>query len=238
MYGREPNLPVDFILGQVPDPFPGTVQNWVAEHCSRLKVAFTGARKRMVENAGRRKERYDTRVKEAPLSVGQLVYLRDSGFRGRHKIRDIWQPDLFKVLKVPVGDGPIYTVAPGSNLQALRNVHRDMLKAQITSSPTAELPPITSVPLKSPEGDTSSDNDFWVSVPSTSLQTPVAIVDPGLSSGPVATQVENILAGDGAPGAGSVPLEPRPRILRRTTRATAGKHPNLHHLPRALSESS
>ncbi|KAK7918908.1 hypothetical protein WMY93_010192 [Mugilogobius chulae] len=131
MFGREPRLPVDFALGHVQEPLPGTVQHWVTEHCSKLKVAFAGARERLLTNANRRKERHDFHVREAPLQVGQLVYLRDHGARGRHKIQDLWRPDLYQVLKVPTGDGPVYTVAPAANLQATRNVHRDMLKAHV-----------------------------------------------------------------------------------------------------------
>lgn len=162
MYGREPNLPVDFALGRVLDPLPGTVQNWVAEHCSRLKVAFTHGRERLVVKAGHRKNRHDLRVREAPLQVGQLVYLRDHGARGRHKIRDIWHPDLFQVIKAPVGESPVYTVAPVSNLHALRTVHRDMLKVKVMAGSTLETPRAEAVPLEYPAGDFLGDGDFWV----------------------------------------------------------------------------
>lgn len=40
MFGREPRLPVDFLLGQVQDPAAGGVRDWVAEHQAGLKVAF------------------------------------------------------------------------------------------------------------------------------------------------------------------------------------------------------
>lgn len=43
MFGQEPILPVDFLLGRVRDPMPGEVQDWVAEHQARLRVAFEGA---------------------------------------------------------------------------------------------------------------------------------------------------------------------------------------------------
>ncbi|KAI3376863.1 hypothetical protein L3Q82_000112 [Scortum barcoo] len=43
MFGQEPRLPVDFLLGRVQDPTPGMVQDWVVEHQARLQVAFEGA---------------------------------------------------------------------------------------------------------------------------------------------------------------------------------------------------
>lgn len=44
MYGHEPQLPIDFLLGNVQDPAPGQVQDWLVEHQARLEVAFENAR--------------------------------------------------------------------------------------------------------------------------------------------------------------------------------------------------
>lgn len=82
MFGQEPLLPVDFLLGRVQDPVPGEVQDWVAEHQARLHVAFEGARERLVAAAGRRKKRYDQLVQGALLLLGPLVYLQDHSVRG------------------------------------------------------------------------------------------------------------------------------------------------------------
>ena len=75
MFGRESKLPVDFLLGQVQEPVPGTVSDWVLEHGNRLKVAFAGAQSRLLANADRRKSRHDQNVKLAPLETGLLVFL-------------------------------------------------------------------------------------------------------------------------------------------------------------------
>ena len=134
MFGREPRLPIDFLLGRVQDPVRGEVQDWVVEHQARLNVAFEGARERLLTAAGRRKERHDQRVREVPLSVGQLVYVRDLGVRGRHKIQDVWSPVVHQVLTAPAHQGAVYTVAPVQNLHQARTVHRDMLKAVLPES--------------------------------------------------------------------------------------------------------
>lgn len=94
MFGQEPRLPVDFFLGCVQDPVPGQVQDWVAEHQARLQVAFEGARERMLAAAGRRKEWHDQQVRESPLPVGELVYLKAHSVRGRQKIQDLWPDGL------------------------------------------------------------------------------------------------------------------------------------------------
>lgn len=119
MFGREPRLPVDFLLGRVRDPEPGEVQDWMTEHQEMLKVAFGNARERLLAAASRRKERYDQHVRDVPLQVGQLVYLRGRGVRGRHKLHAKWSSVIYQVLKVPSGDGTVY---------------RGMLKAQVLSS--------------------------------------------------------------------------------------------------------
>lgn len=56
MFGREPNLPVDFLLGKVQDPVLGIMHDWVVEHQTRLKLAFGRVKDRLVVAAGHRKE--------------------------------------------------------------------------------------------------------------------------------------------------------------------------------------
>lgn len=161
MFGREPTLPVDFLLGRVQDPVPGTVHDWMIEHQTRLRLAFEGAKERLTMAANRRKEQHDQRVREAPLQVGQLVYLRDHSARGRHKIQDIWSSVVYQVLKAPDQGGAVYTIAPQDNLQKLRTVHRDSLKAQIPCAFSAPLdrPPMASA-AGTPEEDPQSEEDF------------------------------------------------------------------------------
>lgn len=55
MFGQEPRLPVDFLLGRVQEPVAGSVHEWVREHQARLQVAFESAQERLQIAAGRRK---------------------------------------------------------------------------------------------------------------------------------------------------------------------------------------
>ncbi|TWW54009.1 Retrovirus-related Pol polyprotein from transposon opus [Takifugu flavidus] len=191
MFGQEPLLPIDFLQGRVPDPIPGEVQDWVVEHRARLCVAFEGAREKLVMAASKRKERHDLFVRDAPLPVGQLVYLRDHGVRGRHKIQDLWSSVVHQVVLAPTGDVVVYTVAPMGDLGGTRNVHRDMLKAVVQpevvalSSPTSPSlsPLVASV-------DDSSNSDLWLLVseaPVPSIAVPPPFGTPQASSAPAAT---------------------------------------------------
>lgn len=217
------------------------------EHQARLKVAFEGARERLLVAAGRGKERHDQQVHEAPLQVGQLVYVRDHGTRGRRKIQDIWSSVVHQVLKAPVGEGAVYTIAPVNDLHKVRNVHCDMLKAKIRSEPSmapCRAPgrtPSPPAPVVFGE-DSSSDSDLWLLVPETPLLQAVAVLNlPGAINSPVA-EAQSILDTPLAQGSASATV-PAPSLsqsshseaLRRTARPTAGQHPNVHRLPRAVN---
>lgn len=76
MFGREPRLPVDFLLGR---GHTCSINSWVLEHQTRLQVAFEGAREQLRIAAESRKERHDFHVRDAPLGKGQLVYLCNYG---------------------------------------------------------------------------------------------------------------------------------------------------------------
>uniref|UniRef100_A0A3P9HPV2 Gypsy retrotransposon integrase-like protein 1 n=1 Tax=Oryzias latipes TaxID=8090 RepID=A0A3P9HPV2_ORYLA len=55
MFGQEPRLPVDFLLGRVQEPTGGAVHDWIQEHQARLQGAFDGAQRRLQVGAARRK---------------------------------------------------------------------------------------------------------------------------------------------------------------------------------------
>ena len=246
MFGREPQLPIDFLLGRVKDPVPGEVQDWIIEHQSRLEIAFEGAKERLLAAAGRRKERHDQKVREVPLQVGQLVYVRDHGVRGRHKIQDIWSSLVYQVVKAS-GQGAVYTVAPVEALHQVRTVHRDMLKAIVRPEPLA--PPLEGQPppaLLEADSD-SSAGDLYLLVPETPLPlTPVvsSSVDPsghllrGRQEGGSSSGTAPQLGGPGPAPWCSPRDQPSfsQQAPRRTSRSTAGQHPNVYRLPRSAGQ--
>lgn len=71
MFGREPQLPIDFLLGRVEEPTAGEVYDWVLEH-QLLQVAVENARERMKQAAAQRKERADRQAEEGALPAGHL----------------------------------------------------------------------------------------------------------------------------------------------------------------------
>lgn len=234
MFGQEPRFPVDFLLGRVAEPLPGEVQDWVMENRARLRVAFDGARERLLAAAKRRKEKHDRQVWDAPLSVGQHVYLRDQGARGRHKIRDLWSSVVHQVVRAPTNDGAVYTVAPVADLGKTRNVHRDMLKAVIPLDAVGNTTPAPPSPSLVASADDSSDSETWFLV--SEAITPPLAAHSHLSQPPMAPLVTTLEQADSLPPASYTSPSDQPstsqQALRRTVRSTAGCHPNIHHLPR------
>uniref|UniRef100_A0A8C6UTV1 Gypsy retrotransposon integrase-like protein 1 n=1 Tax=Neogobius melanostomus TaxID=47308 RepID=A0A8C6UTV1_9GOBI len=245
MFGQEPRLPIDFLLGRIEEPRSGEVQGWVAEHQERLRLAFGCARERLLAAANRRKERYDQWVRHAPLFVGQRVYLRDHSFRGRHKIQDLWSSVVHQVVGAPSGEGTVYTVAPVHDLHRVRNVHRNMLKAVVEPMEVVDQPPCSPpLPEAAPLEDSySSDSDVWllvsessqpVDAPSAPFRVPVgtsvlSVPGRGQASAPAATPFQEPSSADLNQPSTSA------QALRRTTRSGAGQHSNIHRLPQAPS---
>lgn len=166
MFGQEPRLPVDFLLGRVQEPVAGSVHDWIQEHQARLQVAFQGARDRLRVAAERRKSHHDQRVQHAPLKVGQLVWLRDFTPRGRHKIHDLYGPVKYKVLREPSEGGSVYTIAPVTDLAKTRNVNRILLKAVVEESGEGAIGPSSPLGDHRFEDEMSGDEDMYVLVSS------------------------------------------------------------------------
>ncbi len=157
MFGQEPRLPVDFLLGRIPQPREGSVHDWVLEHQTRLQVAFAGARKWFQVMADRRKALHDPHVKDEPLVEGQLVHLRDYGVRGRHKIQDLWSPVVYQVVRAPKEAGVVYTIAPVDDLMKVKNVLLSLLKSRVPTEiravdhDTPFCDPVVKIPLLAEE---------------------------------------------------------------------------------------
>uniref|UniRef100_A0A671U0X9 Gypsy retrotransposon integrase-like protein 1 n=1 Tax=Sparus aurata TaxID=8175 RepID=A0A671U0X9_SPAAU len=225
MFGREPQLPIDFLLGRVEEPTAGDVCDWVREHQRRLQVAVGNARERMRQAAAQRKERADRQAEDKVLPVGQHVYLRNHS-RGRNKIQDAWAPEVFQVVKAPEPGGVVYAVAPKCRPTEARHVHRSQLKPVLGPGS----PPALVVRPNTPA--TNSDTEEcprWMVVrhlPESSnpqqarRQTPPDVGQqlPGAAQ-PVAS-----------PSTSSCPVS-GPPVVRRTARETAGTHSNPHNLP-------
>ena len=132
-FGREPKLPVDHLLGldNDDDGDGETTDDWVATHYRRLEEAFQRASERTEKEALRRITRNDQKADDTSLSVGTRVFLRNRGFKGRHKIQDVWNSVPHVVTKRPDPNGNVYTVTPLDGNGHIKTLQRrDLLDAR------------------------------------------------------------------------------------------------------------
>lgn len=236
MFGQEPYLPVDFLLGRVPEVSEGRVEDWIQEHRKRLQVAFDGAQQRLKAAAARRKERHDVGVNSTDLKEQQLVYLQDHSRRGRSKIQDVWGPEIHVVVRAPSSGGPVYTVAPLDDPQRVRTVHRCALKpvpdhlcprgpAVVCSEPEVR---------RETEGEDEDECFVYVVTRPTPEEAFAAMVPPTAATPP---NRPNRSVSEPS-GSSDQAQSQAPEAPRRTTRTTAGQHSNRHHLPASASHGS
>ncbi|XP_028292970.1 uncharacterized protein K02A2.6-like [Gouania willdenowi] len=102
MFGQEPYLPIDFLLGRVPEASEGRVEDWVQEHRKRLQVAFEGAQQRLKAAAARRKERHDAGVKSSDLQEKQMCGAQKSMWWCKPQVL-VDQSTLWHPLETPRG---------------------------------------------------------------------------------------------------------------------------------------
>uniref|UniRef100_A0A667Y9Z6 Gypsy retrotransposon integrase-like protein 1 n=1 Tax=Myripristis murdjan TaxID=586833 RepID=A0A667Y9Z6_9TELE len=240
MFGQDPRLPVDFLLGRVPEPEPGSIHDWMVEHQTRLHHAFQNAREHLEAAAVRRKENYDQHVRDAPLPEGQLVYLKDVGARGRHKIKDIWSSVVYKVLRAPAVGGSVYTIAPVDDPQRVRHIHRSLLKCKVDGvieCPPSEPPQEREPP---PVEESSRDGEWFVLVsgPTSAPLDHRPSLQPPTCRLPAPPEVRVPSSVSQPPGTADVFPASSEASMRRTTRTNAGRHPNPHHLPQAAGSSA
>ena len=129
-FGREPVLPVDYVLGSLGQEHKGgCVEEWIAEHHKRLEVAFKLASEKTEREAMRRQTRNDVKADDTSLPVGARVFLRNRVL-GRNKMQDVWSATPYKVVQ-RLDTGNTYVVESLDEEQFRKTVYRkDILYAK------------------------------------------------------------------------------------------------------------
>ena len=126
MFGRQPRLPVDLAFGLPVNKQQKSHSQYVRDLKSNLEESYRVAIRNALKTAERNKTRFDKRVTESTLEVGDRVLVRSVRLRGKHKLADKWESDVYEVVK-RAGDMPVYTVKPENKDRPLRTLHRDLL---------------------------------------------------------------------------------------------------------------
>ena len=127
LFGRQPRLPIDLAFGL---PVFEKTSTSHSQYVEKLKSHLEDSYKIATENAekvmGRNKVRFDKHVTASDLSIGDRVLVRNVKLRGKHKLADRWEPDVYVVQK-KAGTLPVYTVKPETKDRPVRTLHRDLL---------------------------------------------------------------------------------------------------------------
>ena len=90
LFGMEPRLPVDVEFGLQRESRKGSLgkSNYVSQLKRRLRFAHKKAKHMAKRQQAKHRELYDKKCRGAELEVGDLVLVKQTAWKGRHKVQD------------------------------------------------------------------------------------------------------------------------------------------------------
>jgi transposase InsO family protein len=126
MFGRKPVLPIDLLFGQKNSEENKSHQKYVQELEKKLKWAYEKAQQHREKEQNRHADRHNRKVKCAKLEKGDVVLLKREVFKGKHKIQDKWQNELYEIVGSVGNNLPVFRIKQiGGN--TVKVVHRSKL---------------------------------------------------------------------------------------------------------------
>ena len=89
---------------------PPSKSTYVTQLRRRLRFAHKKAKHVAAKQQARHKELYDRRCRGAALDIGDLVLVKKTAWKGKHKIQDRWESDEYQVIEQPTPGIPVYKV--------------------------------------------------------------------------------------------------------------------------------
>lgn len=91
----------------------------------------------VIYRSGKSNKNESNELKDESRSAGSglLFYIRECGRRDRDKIQDLWSSVAYHLVKAPKEGGAVYLVAPVSEPDKVKHVHRSLLKARNQKEP-------------------------------------------------------------------------------------------------------
>ena len=128
LFGREPRLSVDVEFGLQRGDQKGSPgeYNYVSQLRRRLKFVHRKPKHMAQKQQAKYRELYDLKCRGAALDVGDLVLVKQTAWKGRHKIQDRWESGEYQVIGQPNPGVPVYTVKSVAAGRT-RVLHRNLL---------------------------------------------------------------------------------------------------------------
>jgi len=162
MFGRQPRLPVDLLLGSADDNVDGiTYEAYVDSLRDRLRFAYDLAASHVAKAQKSQKQRYDLKARSNRVVIGDRVLIRNVGLQGKNKLADRWKEDVFIVTSQPDPEIPVYEVKPEVGRARKKVLHRNLL-LPISSIPVVDSIDVSSVAtsdVSSEAGSMGEDTD-------------------------------------------------------------------------------
>ena len=128
LFGREPRLPVDVEFGLQRGSQRGPLgeSSYVSQLRRRLRFAHNKAKLVASKQQARHKGLYDRKCRGVTFNVGDLVLVKHTAWKGRHKILDCWEEEGYLVVDQPTPGVPVYVVKSIAGGRP-RVLHRNLL---------------------------------------------------------------------------------------------------------------
>ena len=144
MMGRKPRLAVDLNMGtNLPEHGPSSSSKYIQDLERRLQWSHKLAQKHMEKQANKAKKYYDRKVRCSKLEPGDLVLVKRFGFKGKHKIQDRWENQIYEVLESCHSSPLVFRVRKEDGTGKIRILHRNLLlplKTRILEDETPQEP--------------------------------------------------------------------------------------------------
>lgn len=142
MFGRNPRLPIDVIMGtKGSETGVSSIPKYVENLKKRLNQAYEIASANADKARKHQKRQFDRRIRGAVVCPGDRVLVKKVAFDpGKHKLEDRWESDCYVVLQQSNPEIPVFVVQKENGLGPKRTLHRNLLL------------PISSLPLSLEEG--------------------------------------------------------------------------------------
>jgi len=128
MFGREPRLALDVIMGlHSTDIHKKDYTKYVEDLRNRLRKSYEIATAKSRASQRHQKDNYDHRIRGAIVQPRDQVLVRVVAFDGKHKIADRWESDLYIVVDQPNLYVPVYVVKKEDGSGAQRTLHRNLI---------------------------------------------------------------------------------------------------------------
>ena len=102
------------------------MNSWLRSHRKYSWSAIGSATIVPSKQQARHKGFYDRKCRGATLDVGNLVLVKQTAWKGRHKIQDCWEEEEYQVVDQPTPGVPVYVVKSIAGGRP-RVLHRNLL---------------------------------------------------------------------------------------------------------------